>query len=132
MDASDYRLDADRISEVFLDCLFAEGEPTDEVIKGEGVRIDVGFYPERLESHRIEINQMLDELPEQFHAASGGGWSFLNMCLDRHDNQWTGLHMIMEQLVLLGSAIGRVSSVLPKDMWSALPGSMPYYVIKEA
>lgn len=75
---------------------------------------------------------MLDKLPEQFHEATGGGWSFLNACNDRHGNQWTGLHQRMEQLFQLGIALGRVSYCLPREFWSAMPGGVPYIVVKAA
>jgi len=55
--------------------------------------------------------------------------SFLNACQDRNGNQWTDLHQRMEQLFVLGQAAGFVSCLLPRDMWAALPGGMPYYVV---
>ncbi len=122
-------LTSEKVEAIFMDCLFRDGEDTSNHIAVEGVVHNVGFHPERLESHRAEIEAMLDELPEMFHEKSGGGWSFLNACNDKHDNQWTDFHMRMEQLFQLGGGIGRVKSLLPREAWAMLPGGMPYYVV---
>ena len=122
-------LSADHVNEVFLDCLFRDGEDTSNQIKAEGVVRNVGFHPGRLEIHRAEIETMLDELPDAFKKSGGGGWSFLNACEDKHGSQWTSLHQRMEQLFQLGLAIGKVKYQLPREMWTMLPGGMPYLVI---
>ena len=62
---------------------------------------------------------------------NGGGWSFLNMCVDKDGNQWTGFHEIVDKLLMLGIAIGKMSFLLPKQMWSILPGGMPYVVVND-
>mgnify|MGYP001566155891 FL=1 len=122
-------LNPERVDAIFMDCLFREGEDTSKYVKAEGIVRNVGFHPERLENHKAEIVALLDELPEQFKESSGGGWSFLNACMDKHGNQWTGLHRTMEQLFQLGIGIGKVKGLMPREMWGALPGGMPYYVI---
>ena len=122
-------LNAKHVNAVFMDCLFQDGEDTSQHVKAEGIVRNVGFHPARLESHKAEIVGMLDELPEQFQEKSGGGWSFLNACNDKHGNQWTGLHQTMEQFFQLSIGIGKVKSLMPREMWSALPGEMPYYII---
>lgn len=124
-------LNAERVNAVFCDCVFQDGEDTKVHIQAEGITGKVGFHPRRLESHRAEIETMLDELPENFRQSGGGGWTFLNACNDRHGNQWTGLHLRMEQLFQLGIGIGKVQSCLPRELWSALPGGMPYYIIMD-
>lgn len=122
-------LTAERVNEIFLDCLFRDGENTSNHVMAEGIVTNVGFHPDRLNSHKDEVVAMLDELPDEFKKSGGGGWSFLNACDDKHGNQWTGLHQTMEQLFLLGIALGKVKCQLPREMWSVLPGGMPYYVI---
>ena len=122
-------LTSEKVEQIFLDCLFREGEDTSNHIAAEGIVSTVGFNPARLESHRAEIEALLDELPDEFKQSSGGGMSFLNACNDKHGDQWTGLHQRMEQLFQLGMAIKKVRSLMPRSMWSALPGGMPYYVI---
>lgn len=83
----------------------------------------------RLENNRAAIVAMLNELPEQFHATTGGGWTFLNACNNRFNEQWTDFHFDMEALFAMGQALGLVSELMPREMWDVLPGGMPYYVI---
>jgi len=66
---------------------------------------------------------MVDELSPKFSE----GWSFLQMCEDKHGQQWTGEHRAMEELVVLGQAAGFVALLAPREMWPVLPGGMPYY-----
>ncbi|MDP2665599.1 MAG: hypothetical protein Q8P23_03110 [bacterium] len=122
-------LDPERVNAIFMDCLFKDGEDTSKHIKAEGITKNVGFHPERLESHKTEIEAMLDELPDEFKKSGGGGWSFLNACNDKHGNQWTGFHQRMEQLFQLGIGISKVQYQMPREMWSVLPGGMPYLVV---
>ena len=123
-------LDPEQVQELFVGCLFKEGEDTTNHVKVEGVMSSAGFNPERLKDHEAEIIEMLHELPTQFREKEGGGWSFLQACEDRHGNQWTGLHQRMSELFMLGMGIGKVECQLPREMWKILPGGVPYYVIK--
>jgi hypothetical protein len=72
---------------------------------------------------------MLLQLPDSFQKDSGGGYSFLEACNNKDGNQWTGLHLRMEQLFSLGIATEQVSYCLPRENWSILPGGMPYLVV---
>lgn len=117
-------LTAESVSATFARCSTVNGDVVIEGIKGIA-RFDKGA----LADHAEMIAWMLLELPDQFRASAGGGWSFLNACDDRHGNQWTGLHATMEMLFMLGLAVGMVKLMLPRDMWEALPGGMPYYVV---
>lgn len=126
-------IDPERVHAIISDCLWKDDEEfveaADHETTVEGITQTFSFNPERLESHREEIEGMLKSLPSEFDKDNGGGWSFLNACMDRNGFQWTGLHMRMDELFVLGTALGRVESLLPRDMWSALPGGMPYYAI---
>lgn len=75
---------------------------------------------------------MLNELPLQFQSEKNGGeggWSFLNMCVTKTGEQWTGMHRIVEELCLLAIGNNLVVFPLPKDMWKMLPGSVPYFCV---
>ena len=123
-------LDAERVHEIFGDCLFREGEDTSTHIPGEGIMaLKFGYHPDRLEKHSEEIVAMLEELPDTFKKSGGGGMSFLNACEDKHGNQWTDIHNRMEQLFSLGNAIGKVTFTLPREYWKHLPGGMPYITV---
>lgn len=124
------RLDHERVTELFLKCLFQEGEDSSNRVRAEGITLKVGFHPVRLEGHKREISELLDELPDEFKSSGGEGMSFLQACNDRHGNQWTGLHHVMEQLFLLGIAIGKVKCLTPREVWKALPGGMPFYAVQ--
>lgn len=142
VDESDGReplISSARVEEIFLDCLYKDEEmigcPDGEAPEGavivEGILSRFGLHPDRLERHRGEVTDMLMNLPTQFRKSEGGGWSFLQACQDRNDVQWTGFHMIMSQLFTLGMGLGIVHYLLPREMWSALPGSMLYLVIDD-
>lgn len=130
-------ISAARVEEIFRDCLYTdaemagvpEGETPEGVVIVEGILSRFGLHPERLESHRAEVNEMLMNLPIGFRRSSGGGWSFLQGCQDRNDVQWTGLHQTVGELFTLGIGLGEVSYLLPRELWSAFPGGMPYLVI---
>lgn len=119
------KLTSDNVATVFKACLFKEGEPTDNHVKAEGIIHSIGFHPERLKAHEADVRSMLEELPDEFHATKGGGWSFLNACQTRDGVQW-GEHMNMEQLFCLGIALGLARWQFPREIWKLLPGSMPY------
>lgn len=125
------RLTSQKVNYIFLDCLFKKEENFKNQIKAEGVTNVTIFNSERLENHKKEIEELLDELPEQFKKSGGGGWSFVQAYKDKHGNQWTDLHQRMEQLFQLGIAIGKVECQFPRKMWSVLCGGMPYYIINK-
>jgi len=125
-------IDSQRVTEIFLNCLFREeeiinGEPEVEPIKAYGVMENVGFYPTRIKESTEEIKGFINELPEQFK----NGWTFLNICQTKDGELWTGMHQVCDQLVMLGIAIGKMSFCLPRDMWSILPGGMPYVQVSD-
>jgi hypothetical protein len=122
-------LDPQRVESIFMDCLFQEGEDTTNHVKAEGIMMTVGFHPERLESHRDEVKVMLAELGDEFREGAGGGMSFRNACMDRHGNQWTGMHQTMDQLFMLGIALGIAEYKPSRDMWAAFPGGVPYVTV---
>lgn len=129
-------LTSQRVREVLEDCMHTEeeveGKSYDEIIKDslvvEGIASVFAFVPEKVESHREDVRAMLGELNPTFHKSSGGGWSFLNMCMTKDDEQWTGLHQEQEALCVLAIALNLGSWLLPRSMWSAMPGGVPYFV----
>lgn len=122
-------IDPQKLHDIMLASLFKEDEDTSNMVEAEGIVHKFGFHPERLESHRDEIVQMLMELPSEFMESQGGGWSFLQACIDKDGNQWASLHATIEELICLGLAIGRVKLLLSRSMWAVLPVGMPYYVV---
>jgi hypothetical protein len=129
-------LTANRVDEIMLDCVyrdeevadFVPGEWPEDMVRVDGIVNPYGFHPQRLASHEAEIREMLAELPPDFMRSSGGGMSFLNACVDRHGNHWAE-HPTMGALFALGEGVGAVKCILPREMWAALPGGVPYYVV---
>lgn len=126
---TDRVLTPDRVEEL-LNLVLAGDENTG--IRWNGVVNDYQLDPEKAEAHRGEIQAMLGELDDTFMDDGGGGWSFLNLCQDRHDYLWTGLHWTCEKLLALGAALDLVSFSLPREFWNVLPKSMPYVTIKRS
>ena len=139
-------INANRVEEILRDCLFTDDEIGHSALSGDGIEAgrvpadavpargimnNFMFHAGRLDSHRAEIEQMLMNLPESFMRSKGGGMSFLQACQDRADEQWTGLHLRMDQLFVLGIAIGKAEFLMPREMWSILPGGMPYLVVED-
>lgn len=124
------KLTAENVDSVFRDCLFKDGEQTEDHVKVEGLVNTFGFHPERIKEHTEEIYSMLKQLPNSFQKDSGGGMSFLSACDDKDGNQWTGLHRTMEQLIVIGIGISKVKYCLPREMWDVMPGGMPYFVVE--
>jgi hypothetical protein len=124
------KLTADNVAAVMEACLFTEAENHTDAVEVDGITHKVSFHPGRLEAHRQDIAELLSQLPDEFQAGKGGGMSFLNACMTKDGDQW-GEHMNMEQLMLLGMATKQVLYLMPRDLWSALPGGMPYFVVLE-
>jgi hypothetical protein len=131
----EFHLDPDQVTDTFGDCLCGHpesedhNEPGDDDVDIDCIVFTARFSKAKLEERRVLITQMLGELPDQFMKSKGGGWSFLNACDDRRGVQWTSFHRTMAMLFGLGQGLGLVTCLLPRDLWAALPGGMPYYVI---
>jgi hypothetical protein len=113
------------VDELVHRCLMPSCDP-DAGHSVRGIVHTFAFDPEKIAQSKPAIVALLAELPDEFHASRGGGWSFLNACQDRHGNQWTDYHLQMEALFCLGIAAGLARWQLPRDLWEALPGGMPY------
>lgn len=139
-DHETFQLNSDQVHVTFISCLPEGPFPADHDFDADptlteeidGIAFRVRFDRAKLASHAELILAMLLELPLKFRestAPDGGGWSFLNACDDRHSRQWTGLHRSMSELFCLGMGLGLVRCLVPREMWEALPGGMPYYVV---
>ena len=123
-------LTSENVERIFKKCLSEKAEG-DNVCTVDTVLSDAKFAmkEDKLAFYQTEIRGMLSQLPDEFLESSGGGWSFLNLCVRKDGVQWTGFHSSMEQLVCLGLGAGMMKFLLPKNMWHILPGGMPYVAI---
>jgi hypothetical protein len=126
-------LNHDTVDTIIRDCLLTDEEADgvdpenlpDWIIPVRGILLSLGLHKERVEAHRGEIRELLD----QTHPSFAEGMTFLNFCQDKDGNQWTGEHRTMDALICLGIASGD-AEVLGREMALALPGGMPYVRVK--
>jgi len=127
-------LTANNVREIVEFCLYKKEENVEkgkipkEAIAVEGVVNSFGFHPKRIDEKVEDIVSMLHELPVKFMQDEGGGWSFLNAFETKNGVHW-GEHINIDELICLGIAIRKVKFSLPREMWKALPGGMPYFVV---
>lgn len=117
---------ANNVEKVFFHCLYRKeelinGKAPEDAIVVEGILNKFGLHPGRVRSNREEIKDFVEMLPDTFKE----GWSFLKICFDKDGRQW-GEHRTAEQLVVLGLAAEYMEYLVPKEMWSMLPGGVPY------
>lgn len=117
---------------VYQDCLLRESEmydntPLVDFSIGEGVKQACVFNSERLALNKEKITSMVDCI-----ADIENGPSFLSMCTDKDGALWTGDQETVDFLVQLGMACEVLEYPLPREMWEALPGSVPLVVRSHA
>ncbi len=133
------KLTAENVRAVVMDSLPKTVTPEEEkdllswknppgFVLAQGVVSKFAFRKNNLEAHREDVASLLRCLPDEFHKDKGGGWSFLNGCMDKDGVQW-GEQRDVDTLICLGLALGLVSFPMPRDMWSVLPGGVPYFVV---
>lgn len=123
-------LTVDNVKRVLSHCLHVPTQDADtESIQVEGLVNNFLFSRSRLEASKDEIAAMLAELPGAFQQSGGGGMPFLNACNTKDGVQWADSHQYMEWLFALGMGVGKVEYCAPREIWSSLPGGMPYLVI---
>jgi hypothetical protein len=130
-----FRLDPGMVEATFAECVSSDGTVEVDALVGP-VMFEGSVQPLRLDKakladHGEQIAAMLLELPVEFRESGGGGWSFLNACMDRHGTLWTGMHATMAKLFALGQGTGMVTCQFPREIWDVLPGGVPYYVIND-
>lgn len=119
---------AGKVRKIFIDSLFRENEDTKNYVEAEGLITKVGFHPERLESHRAEVIELLEMLPDTFRKDGGGGWSFVKMPFTKDGEQW-GEQKNADELLMLAIGLGLMQYLTTRDLWPHLPGGMPYVII---
>jgi len=124
------KLTCEAVNSLMMACLYSDnevtvGKPPPDAILVEGVIGRYGFDPKRVSANKEKIVELTKELPETFDINIGGGWSFLNMPMDKDGRQW-GEQYNAEHLLCLAIAAGVGGYSLPREMWAILPGNVPY------
>lgn len=119
------KLTSQNVYNIFSNCLFKDEEvvnntPIYDFVVADGILNTFVFHAKRLEQSDEKIGELIKQLPDFNEPLS-----FLSLCVDKEGSQW-GEHINMEQLVTLGVACGYLEYPFPKDMWSILPGGMPF------
>jgi hypothetical protein len=122
----------DRVTQSVLKVMYKEDElpagggAPEGAVMSQGVVRTYGFHPERLKQETQNIMGLVSEIvTDEFLKNKGGGLSFSSLCVDREGNQW-GEHREMEALFCMAQAIGKAGFCMPREVWGALPGGMPY------
>lgn len=130
-------LTSELVKDTFYNCMYDEdvinAQQGDKLPEGalvvDGIIHKFVLDPEKVEKNKQVIIELIRELPDEFMVEGGGGTSFLSACMDRRGVQWTSSHAVMELLFVMGMALGCSRPCLPKVLWPALPGGMPYFVV---
>lgn len=124
-------LNSANVNKLFANCILNnEMQNHQHALRVDGVLSSAVFYLPALQKETPAIELLINQLPNIFKNEGEKGGSFLQMCEDYNGELWTGEHAVMERLLLLGIAIGKMGFLLPKPLWAALPGGMPYVHIK--
>lgn len=116
------------VEKIFVECLTNDYNPNK--IECTPVTYRCVFDKSKIEENKDKILELLMNLRKEFRQSEGGGYSFLAACDNIDGDQWTGKHLTMEKLFALGIAANLVDTLVPREMWNALPGGMPYFIIK--
>ena len=108
------------VNQIFNECLFKDeelqdGKPTKDFSFAIGVATAVVFNTVRLNEHKSEINNMINEL-----YGIETGTTFTNLCIKKDGSQWTDLHRTMDRLMVLGFATGllEIPCNIPREEWA--------------
>ena len=123
MQVTDVKLTSEAVDALMRKCVSTAG------IETRGIYNTYVFDDLQIAESAETIHALLRQLPDQFRAECGGGWSFLNACDDKDGNQWTGLHVEMEALFCLGIAAGKARWMGSRETWNLFPGGMPYVTV---
>lgn len=126
-EASKLKLTAENVDKIFLDCFLPENYTDDtKVIVVNAVTGNFGFDPEKIEKHADDIQQMISQLSPKFDE-NNGGYSFMNLPFKGETDEPWGEQINGDHLMALGLASGWMMLTFEdRDMWSILPGAVPY------
>lgn len=121
------KLTIENVEKIFFDCFLPENYTDDtKVILVNAVTGNFGFDPEKIEKHAADIQQMISQLSSKFDEVNGG-YSFMNLPFKGETDELWGEQINGDHLMALGLASGWMMLTFEeRDMWSILPGAVPY------
>ncbi len=111
---------SDKVDRIFGDCCFYDselenGEPIVPYVLTDSVMAGVVFNAARLNEHRDEIAELIDNLPE-----FGDGINFTELSRNRMGRVWANSFVNIDQLLALGIASGFLDFTVPKELWQEM------------
>lgn len=97
------------------------------LIPVRGIARNFMFDAEKIEKNREDIASLLSHTDPGFHKDTGGGATFMRLSVDKSEKIW-GSQQTAEVLMCLAIAARYGSYCMPRDLWGALPGGVPYVV----
>ena len=136
------KLNSEAITKIFLDCLFKD-EEIERAKKNDGSfdcacrpvemicgKTVVFNWPKLLE-HKAELVDYFNEVDDVFKEQIGGGYSFLNLCVDKDGKLW-GEQKTCDEFVTLGIGLGICDYLIDdRSLWCTFPGGVPYIIVYE-
>lgn len=134
MENTRMELTAQNVKQVLTTCLYVQSTPEaaetpcaiSKPIVVQGIVNNFEFDRQMLVKETPHIEELLSELPESFKEGS----SFMEMYTNRDGEQWTGVIQPLEELLVLGVAVGKIRFLVPREQWWSLSGGMPYIVLQ--
>lgn len=119
---------ARKIHEIFMYCLFDEGEDQTGAVLVQGLSSGFGFHPERLAEVKEDLRKIAsDVVSDEFLESKGGGMTFLRLPVGRDGKVWCE-QKTSQELMCLCIASGFANYCLPRELWDMMPGGVPYLV----
>ena len=116
-------LNAETVKQIFTDTLAENNKVCEEEAQEvEGVQLHVFFCRQKLKHYADQIKTMLKQMNHKYKE----GWTFLNFVENGLEFQWTSLHLDADMLLCLGLAHNYIEYCAPRELWSHLPGGVPY------
>lgn len=119
---------AEKVHEITEYCLAEADFSVDDSIVANGLVNNFAFSTSKLKERKQDVIEILAEMHPNFRRDIGGGWTFLNLPMDKNDHHWCE-QPTAEKLVALGIGLGLVKYSFPRELWNNLPGGVPYIVI---
>jgi len=119
------KLKAEPVGKVFKDCVMPRNSGNYMVVSVPGItgtRV-VSFDLAKLEEHRAETTNLVNQLPAEFKTAAGASFNGTNR--NHRGDIWCRDESDREKLVQLGIALGIVELVEPRERWAYLPRQRP-------